>query len=193
MMETKELKKAQGEKRICLDLSLRKAKEIRNLNMKDDPWDTWAPKAPTHMEWRNFGNLGDGLMIPDKGFTKQLHCLDPELEVAWDWGSSKWEIWRFPKDGSEAFHVMTVQTKDRTYKELGADVLLQLQKGDPARFTRNELVAYLDELDNQERRRKAKEFSEKIRSIALDSFLNIHCKIIQVPKAYSVGRAVSCQ
>lgn len=183
------MKTLKKEKQICLDLSLRKAKEIRDLNKKDD---SSIKVAPTQMEWRRFGGLGDGLMVPDIGFTKQLHCLDPELEVAWDWGSCKWEIWRFPKDGTEAFHVMTVQTKGRTYKELGADVLLQLQKGDPARFTAKGLIAYLDELDSQDRRRKMKDFKNKIEAIALDSFINIHCKIIAVPKEYSIGRAVSC-
>jgi len=43
------------------------------------------------------------------------------------------------------------------------------------------------------RRRKAKEFRDLISDIALDSFLNIHCKIIQVPQSYAVGRSVSCQ
>lgn len=174
-------------KRICLDLSLRKAKEIRAMNKKDDPSIT---QAPTLMEWKEFGNLGKGIMVPDRGFTKQLHVLDEELEVAWDWGSSKWEIWRFPKNGEEAFHVMTVQTKDKEYRELGADVLLRLQKGDPARFSAGQFVKYFEEMDNQMRRRKEKEFRNLINDIATDSFLNLHCKIIQVPQEYAVERAV---
>lgn len=177
-----------------MNLSLREAKKIRDMNIKDDPSNkALRHTMPTFAEWRDFGNLGQGIMVPDRGFSKQLHILDPELEVAWDWGSEKWEIWRFPKDGTAAFHVMTVQTKDRGYRELGADVLLKLQWGDPARFTKKQLIDYFDELDKQERRRKAEAFREKIRAIAMDSFINIHCKIIQVPKEYSVGRAVSCQ
>jgi len=182
------------QKKICLNLSINEAKRIRDMNLKDDP-ENWAIKyqQPNQMEWRDFGNLGQGLMVPDKGFTKQLKILDPELEVAWDWGSAKWEIWRFPKDGTSAFHIMTVQTKDMTYRELGADVLLKLQAGDPARFSKGELVRYLDELDAQDRRRKEMDFKNLLRDIATDSWANIHCKIIQVPEKISVGRAVSCQ
>jgi len=177
-----------------LDLSLQKAKKIRKLNQKEDPANKAIDMlAPTFAEYREFSNLKAGVKIPDKGFTKQLHILDPELEVAWDWGAEKWEIWRFPKDGGEAFHVMTVQTKDKSYRALGADILLQLQKGDPARFTANQFVAYFEELDNQVRRRKMETFKAHIKDIALDSFINLHCKIIQVPQSYSVGRAVSCQ
>lgn len=178
------------QKKICLDLSLQKAKKIREMNLKEDPSNKVLKHLmPTQMEYKDWGNL----MIPDKGFTKQLHILDPELQVAWDWGSSKWEIWRFPKDGSEAFHVMTVQTKDRTYRELGADMLLKLQHGDPARFSAGQFVKYFEEMDNQIRRRKMEDFKQKIRDIAMDSFINLHCKIIQVPQQYAVGRAVSCQ
>jgi len=168
-------------------LSLQKAKEIREMNRKGD---SSVPQMPTQMEWKDFGGLGKGLMVPDRGFTKQLHVLDEELEVAWDWGSSKWEIWRFPKDGGEAFHIMTVQTKDREYRELGADVLLRLREGDPARFSAGQFVKYFEEMDKQVRRRKEKEFRDLITDIAIDSFLNIHCKIIQVPQKFAVARMV---
>jgi hypothetical protein len=130
-------------------------------------------------------------MVPDRGFTKQLHALDPELNVLWDWGSSKWEIWRFPKDGRDPFHMMTVQTADRTYRELGADVLVSLQKADPWRYSTKELLDYFDELDNQIQRRKRAKFQQKIRDIARDTFINIHCKFIQVPKKIKVGRAIA--
>jgi len=181
------MEKEKRNKRICLDLSLQKAKEIRAMNKKDDPS---IAQAPTLMEWKEFGGLKRGIMVPDRGFTKQLHALDEELEVAWDWGSEKWEIWRFPKNGEEAFHVMTVQTKDKKYRELGADVLLRLQKGDPARFSAGQFIKYFEEMDKQIRRRKEKEFKDLITDIAMDSFLNLHCKIIQVPQEYAVGRAV---
>ena len=184
----------QKRKKVCLNLSIADAKRVRIKNLEADPLSRQVIfQTPNRMEYKDFGNLGKGIMIPDKGFTKQLKALDEELEVAWDWGSEKWEIWRFPKDGSSPFHMMTVQTKDRSYRELGADVLLRLQKGDPARFGKGELVRYLDELDNQERRRKAKDFKEKLKDIAIDNWANIHCKIIQVPEKISVGRVVSCQ
>jgi len=172
------------EKKICLDLSLSKAKEIRAMNNKEEGV---TPKVPNQLEWRKFGALGQGIMVPDKGFTKQLKCLDEEFEVAWDWGKNRWEIWKFPKDGTEAYHVLTVQTKDKGYKELSADILLKLQIMEANKFEAGSLVKYFEEMDKQLRRKKAEEFRTKIRDIALDSFLNIHCMKIQVPKEYSIA------
>ena len=80
--------------------------------------------------FRDYRKLNDAAMTPDKGFVKQLKMLDKEFEVVWDWSSEKWEIWKFPKEfGKEPYHVTTVQTKDKNYRELGADILLQLQWG----------------------------------------------------------------
>jgi len=166
---------------------MQRAKEIREMNKKDDPS---VPNMPTQMEWKKFVGLEAGVHIPDRGFTKQLHVLDEELEVAWDWGSEKWEIFRFPKNGEEAHHVMTVETKGKEYRELGADILLKLHAGDPARFSAGEFVKYFEEMDKQQRRKKEDEFRTLITDIALDSFINLHCKIIQVPKEYAVERMV---
>lgn len=156
--------------------------------------ETLAEKElPSFREWRRGGPKqgADAAAIPDRGFVKQLHALDEELWPLWDWGAEKWEIWRFPKDGKPEFHVMTVQTKDRSYRELGADILLKLQAGDPHRYSTSQLVAYFDEMDDQVMRRKKKELHDKIMDMALDSFVNIHCKIIQVPKEFKVRRVLS--
>ena len=142
---------------------------------------------PSFNDWRV---SNDAAMVPDKGFTKQLKMLRDTYEVVWDWGSNKWEIWDFPKDGVEPYHVMTVQTQGKEYREVGADILLRLQEGDMSRFTLTELCNYFDEMDNQIRRRRAKDFSALISDIALDSFINIHCKVIQVPREYSIARSV---
>lgn len=130
-------------------------------------------------------------MVPDKGFLKQLHALDEELEVVWDWGSEKWEIWRFPKDGRKPFHCLTVQTKDRTYRELGADILVKLQLGDPWRYTLKELTAYWDEMDNQILRRKRKALSDRVKHIALETFNYINIPMFQVPENIKVRRAIA--
>ena len=147
----------------------------------------------------------DALMVPDKGFTKQLHALDRELDVVWDWGSAHWEIWRFPEDGRPPFHMMTVQTKDRSYRELGADILVRLQQSDPSRYTLNELVAYFDELDNQLQRRKRRELENAISGISSDvqryargvpqsqvpfGFSCDAVPIINIPKEQKVRRAI---
>jgi len=137
-----------------------------------------------------YKRIGDASMAPDKGFVKQLKKLDKEFEVIWDWGNTKWEIWRFPSNGKKPFHCATVQTQGRDYRELGADVLLKLQQGDPLRFTLNEMVAYWDEMDNQILRRKKKDLTDKIEAFCLDSWRNVHCKMIQVPASLKVRRAI---
>ena len=122
-------------------------------------------KPTTFSEYRVAG--GDGTVIPDRGFTKQLHALDSELDVVWDWGSDRWEIWRFPKSGKEPFHMITVQTKDKKYRELGADILLKLQEFDPWRYdSLNQLVNYFDELDKQAERRRRKDFLNRMHDVS---------------------------
>lgn len=179
--------KEKRRKEICLDLSLSEAKKIRDANKFEAGL---VGPTPNQMEWKRFGNLGQGVVIPDKGFTKQLKCLDEEFEVAWDWGCERWEIWKFPKNGDVPYHVLRVETKDKGYRELGADILLKLQEGNPDRFGPGQLVRYFEEMDKQVRRRKMQDFLTKIRDVALDSFLNIHCMKIQVPKEYVVGNCV---
>lgn len=122
-------------------------------------------------------------MIPDRGFTKELKILDKDLEVVWDWGSEKWEIWKFP-EGQPGYHVTTVQTTGRTYKELGADVLLNLQMN--IQLGPENVIKYLEEHEEQLRRRRMEEFRAKIDAIARETFINIHCKIIQVPEKYKI-------
>lgn len=131
-------------------------------------------------------------MVPDRGFRKQLHALDPELEVVWEWGAQKWQIWRVPKDGTNPCHVLTIQTKDRSYRELGTDVLLKLRHGSYlANMTTNQLVNYFNEMDNQVQRRKAKDMENLIHSITLDT-LDFQRGVIklQVPRNYKVRRAI---
>jgi len=104
------------------------------------------------MKSKDYRTTCDGVMVADVGFKKQLWALDPELDTVWDWGSNKWEIWRFPGQAkkkvkridNKAFHMLTVQTQGRTFRELGADILLKLQAGDPTRYTLKELCAYFD-------------------------------------------------
>jgi len=129
--------------------------------------------------------MNDSAMVPDWGFTKQLHALDPELDVVWNWGKDKWEIWRFPRDGREPFHMITVQTKNKTYRELGADILLKLQEGDPHRYTLKELINYFEEMDRQAERRRAAELRDKIRTLAKET--NRYARgilTVQVPRVY---------
>lgn len=150
-------------------------------------------KYPSFREFRQ----DNPVMIPDRGFTKQLKKLNKDYEVKWDWGSEKWEIWCCPRD-KEPYHVTTVQTKDRTYRQLGADVLLGLQQFSFERYTAEEISDYLDELDNQEARRKMKDFKNKIESIAKDTFnfargvlqISVPDKI-EIPLSQKIGRIVT--
>jgi len=141
------------------------------------------------------------IMTPTKGFRKQLQLLDKKLEILWDWGSEKWEIWRFPKNRA-GHHVLTVQTKDKTYRELGVDVLLKLQEIDSHRLTTKQLIAYFDGLDDQRQKEKARELSNKIQAMAREVW-DFHWRPwkgggpigwrpirIQVPKEFKVRRII---
>jgi len=138
----------------------------------------------------------DGVMVADIGFKKQLWALDPELDVVWDWASQKWEIWRFPGQAKKvtkvmdhrAKHMMTVQTDDRSFRELGADILLTLQKSDPTKYTLNELCDYFDRMDDNIRRAKERELSNMISAITLETFDWVRGVLkVQVPFKYQVS------
>lgn len=131
-------------------------------------------------------------IAPDKGFTKQIKKLNPNYEVVWDSLSELWEIWEYPKDNRAPFHVLTISGKNKTYRELGQDVILRLTEYSWTRFSAKELADYFDEMDNQVRRRKMRDFRNKIESITLenvDAFRGV-TKIV-VPRQYSIERMVS--
>jgi hypothetical protein len=127
-------------------------------------------------------------MVPDRGFKKQLATIDHDLEVVWDWGSEVWEIWHMRKDGRKPYLLTRVTTKDKTYRELGADVLLKLQQS--IQMGPEKIIAYLEEQDNQIRRRKMANFKEKIKAIALDTRTYLAIKLIQVPQKFKILGAV---
>lgn len=160
---------------------------------------TGSQQSPSFEQWRR---RNDAVMVPDRGFTVQLKVLDPELDVVWDWGSSKWNIWRFPKDKNKAsHHVLTVETKDKSYREVGTDILIKLHAADTHRFTLAQLINYFDELDNQVQRRKARELSNKLEAISKEVW-DFHYRPqagtlegwkpirIQVPREFKVRRII---
>ena len=129
-------------------------------------------------------------MAPDRGFTKQLKKLDPDLEVVWDCVSDRWEIWRFRKD-EPGCHITTVQTKDRSYRELGQDVLLELQRWDPNRVDVETILDYLEECAHQQTMRKARDFKNKIEAITKETFnFQFDIEQVQVPRAYAIAEVV---
>lgn len=109
-------------------------------------------------------------MVASFGFKKQLWALDPELDVVWDWVSQRWEIWRFPGQANVkkkvwnegAHHVMRIETKDKKFRDLGADILLKLQMGDTHKFSTKQLVDYFDQLDRNLAREKQKKIENMI-------------------------------
>lgn len=113
-------------------------------------------------KFKEYRKTNDAVMVADIGFKRQLQALDPELDIVWN--GAKWEIWRFPGQGKKlkkiaskrAVHVMTVQTSGRSFRELGADILLKLQAGDTRRFSTKELCDYFDKLDDNIERAKRK-------------------------------------
>ena len=147
---------------------------------------------PTFKEFRV---TDDSVMIADMGFKKQLWSLDPELDVVWDWGTNNWEIWQFPGQGDKkkkvmdhrAYYVMKVQGENKSFRQLGADILLTLQKNDNNRFSAKQIEDYL--LKQEENRRRAinNRLMDKIGSITLDArdYMRGVLKI-QVPRKYQV-------
>ena len=117
-------------------------------------------------KFSDYRRTQDGVMVADLGFKKQLWALDKELDIVWDQGSERWEIWRFPGQKNKkkkliddkAHHVMKIETKDKNFRELGADILLKLQFGDSQRFTLEQLEDYFNELDNNIHRARYNSF-----------------------------------
>lgn len=149
---------------------------------------------------RDYRRTSDGVMVADVGFKKQLWALDPELDVVWDPWGKKWEIWRFPGQkekkvkviDDKARNMLVVQTKDRTFRELGADILLKLQQGDPTRYSLKQLVAYFDRMDDNIKRAKEKEFRNKIEAISKDTYKYVKGILqIQVPTSLKVRNAIT--
>jgi len=153
------------------------------------PKTNWT--EPVVPSFRQYRTKDHACMVPDKGFVKQLKHLDKEFEVVWDWGSNKWEIWKFPRD-KDPYHVTTVQTKEKTYRQLGADILLKLQEGQVwDKYSLDEVCNYLEELDNQVRRRRAKDFQNKIEAITNETFNYVRGVMqVQVPRSMAIQRTV---
>ena len=126
-------------------------------------------RLPSFQDYRTKNDPG---MVPDRGFRKQLKALDPTLEVVWDWGAEKWEIWCVPGSERLPYHVTTVQTKNRTYRELGADILVSLQQSMHLGY--DNIIKYLDEHNEQIIRRKRQDFLDKISWAVRDNFSTIH-------------------
>lgn len=134
--------------------------------------------------------LNDVEKVPTKGFKRQLATIDPNLDVVFNQGTFKWEIWSFP-DFGQPYLVMTVQTKNKTYKELSQQVLLQMQYNvfTANNLTAKQVCAYLEEMEAQEAKRKEKEFKNKIEAISLETFSFSHEILsVQVPQAYKIER-----
>ena len=154
------------------------------------------PKVP---EFTDYRVTNDGVMVADIGFKKQLWALDPDLDVVWDWSSEKWEIWRFPEKGErkrvagpKAHHVMTIQTQDRSFRQVGADILLKLQEGDTTRYTMKELISYFDKMDENMQRAKRKELENKIGAITNSTQQYMRGVLqVQVPEKIKVERCLT--
>lgn len=148
-----------------------------------------SPKLPSFYEWRNPNHVS---MAPDKGFDRQLKKLNKDYYCVWDWGSSKWEIWSLSLS-RVPYHVLTVETKDKTYRELGTDILLKLSENILFNESNSadQIADYLDELDNQVQRRKEKALRNIIADITNDTFNYVHNVLqVQVPRSLKIERVV---
>lgn len=137
-------------------------------------------KPPKFKDWRR---TNDAVMIPDPGFVRQLRILDPRAFVQWDWGSQRWEIWRKPK-GKDPIMLMRVETSDKSYRELGADILLKLQEGDPRRFSLSQLVQYFNAMDDRVMEAKQKAFEAKFEALHRERRWYMKGLRLSVPKSW---------
>jgi len=133
-------------------------------------------------------------MVASVGFKKQLWALEPELDVVWNFVGKRWEIWRFPGQKKEikkkwndrAHHVMTIKGEDGSYRDVGADVLLNLQKGDTHRYSLKQLVDYFDQMDKNIQREKEKKLMNLISAMNRDMLEYTGSRKIAVPKEYMI-------
>jgi hypothetical protein len=145
------------------------------------------------LQFKDYRKTNDAVMVADVGFKRQLRALDPELDVVW--GGTKWEVWRFPGQGKRikklsherAVHVMTVQTGDRSFREVGADILLQLQAGDTQRFSTKELCDYFDAMDDNIQRAKTKELENWLEDRRVETAWYTRGLRVSIPKRFMVG------
>jgi len=151
-------------------------------------------EGPGFTDWRQTNSAA---MVADVGFKKQLWALDPELDVVWD-QAGRWEIWRFPgqkmkkikRIDDKAHHVLTVQTNGRSFRELGADILLKLQAGDTSKYSLKQLLDYFDRMDDNIEREKRKNFLRKIEAITWDTFDFARGVMKrQVPRCYNIKKS----
>ena len=118
--------------------------------------------------------------------------LDKHLDVMWNWVNENWSIWYFPDDfGAEPYHVTTVCGKGKSYRELGQDILLSIQQALTFRADPDKLLDYIEEHNNQIRRRREKDFKDKIRQISKETYNYVHGVLqVQVPRAQKVDEAL---
>ena len=139
------------------------------------------PEAPP--KFRDWRRTNDAVMVPDPAFVRQLRILDPKAFVQWDWGSQRWEIWRKP-EGKEPIMLLRVEAKDKSYRELGADVLLKLQEGDPRRFSLKQLVQYFNAMDDRVAEAKEREFRNRFEAVHRERRWFFKGLRVSVPKAW---------
>jgi len=145
--------------------------------------------------FNSFRTTNDGAMIADVGFKKQLQALDKELDVVWDNVANKWEIWKFNGQGdkvkkrldSRARHVMTVQTQDRTFREVGADILLNLQKNDTSKYSLKEIMGYFDQMDENLQRANRKRLDDKLSDCSKELSWHTRGQRFQIPRRFMNG------
>ena len=144
-------------------------------------------------KFKDYRKTDDAVMVADVGFKRQLRALDPELDIVWN--GTKWEIWRFPGQGkrvkkvidSKAVHVMTVQTRGRTFRELGADILLNLQKGDLTKYSLKEICNYFDAMDDNIQRAKEKDMENWFTDRRKEADWYTRGLRLSVPKRFLAG------
>lgn len=92
------------------------------------------------------------IRVPDSGFIKDLHAIDPQLDIFWDAIFNDWVIIR---------HGMTGNHEIAHYKTLDNRVLASLYEGDLwRRKNPKEFEEYIDKYNNKIKEDTAKKVHE---------------------------------
>jgi hypothetical protein len=82
---------------------------------------------------------------------------------------------------------MTVQTRGRTFRELGADILLNLRKGDLTKYSLKEICNYFDAMDDNIQRAKEKDMENWFTDRRKEADWYTRGLRLSVPKRFLAG------
>ena len=87
---------------------------------------------------------------------KALQSHDNKADVKWNNATKRWQVWREGEKSKKQMLVKTIQNKDGSYREPGADTVHDLRKNDMRRFGNVNAIERKFRQTHDEDRSKAK-------------------------------------